>query len=264
MLHLPDRKGRFHLYSDTSKFVTGSALYQIQNRKPKLIAYTSKRLPKAARNYSITELEMCRLAINIASFVYLFKMVDVYGIVDHLSLMHIIKGKVELTTTRIKRLLKILSSYSFNLYYIKGKDMVLGDFLSSQKHDDSNPHEIIPILFSMQHMLHPNYYNIGKYLVQTRSQARSSGISFLEVHGIGKGLNPNVLPEKVIKPIITSEVKGVSQIKPRSGQGKVGLRWRTKLLMSPPINKPIVKLIVKPIPHTQNIKQPEIASKVPI
>ena len=52
--------GRFHLYSDTSKFATGSALYQIQNGKPKLIAYASKRLPKAARNYSITELEMLR------------------------------------------------------------------------------------------------------------------------------------------------------------------------------------------------------------
>ena len=38
VLHLPDNKGRFHLYSDTSKFATGSALYQIQNGKPKLIA----------------------------------------------------------------------------------------------------------------------------------------------------------------------------------------------------------------------------------
>ena len=35
MLHLPDNKGRFHLYSDTSKFATGSALYKIENGKPK-------------------------------------------------------------------------------------------------------------------------------------------------------------------------------------------------------------------------------------
>ena len=70
VLHLPDNKGRTHLYSDTSKFATGSALYQIQNGKPKLIAYTSKRLPKVVRNYSITELEMCGLAINIASFAH--------------------------------------------------------------------------------------------------------------------------------------------------------------------------------------------------
>ena len=33
MLHLPDSKRRFHLYSDTSKFATGSVLYQIQNGK---------------------------------------------------------------------------------------------------------------------------------------------------------------------------------------------------------------------------------------
>ena len=35
--------------------------------------YTSKRLPEAARNYSITELDMCGLAIYIASFPYLLK-----------------------------------------------------------------------------------------------------------------------------------------------------------------------------------------------
>ena len=68
VLHMPIKTGRFHLYSDTSKFATGSALYQIQNRKPKLIAYMSKRLPEAARRFSITELELCGLAIHIASF----------------------------------------------------------------------------------------------------------------------------------------------------------------------------------------------------
>ena len=45
VLHLPDRHGRFQLYSDMSKFATGSALYQIQNGQPKLIAYASKRMP---------------------------------------------------------------------------------------------------------------------------------------------------------------------------------------------------------------------------
>ena len=46
ILHRPNKTGRFHLYSDTSKFATGSILYQIQNGKPKLIAYASKRLLK--------------------------------------------------------------------------------------------------------------------------------------------------------------------------------------------------------------------------
>ena len=111
---MPNKTGRFHLYSDTSKFVTGSVLYQIQNGKPKLIAYASKRLPEAAKHYSIIELELCSLAINIASFSHLLKRVDFDAMVDHLDLMHIIKGNIEPATTRIKGLLELISSYSFH------------------------------------------------------------------------------------------------------------------------------------------------------
>ena len=81
ILHMPNKTGKFHIYSDTSKFATGSTLYQIQNGKPTLIAYASKRLPEAAKSYSITELELCGLAINIASFSHLFKRVDFNAIV---------------------------------------------------------------------------------------------------------------------------------------------------------------------------------------
>ena len=84
-------------------------------------------MPEAAKNYSITDLEMCGLAINIASFSHLLKRVDFDAVVDHLAIMHIMKSKMEPATNWIKRLLEVLGSYSFNLYYIKGKDMVLGD-----------------------------------------------------------------------------------------------------------------------------------------
>ena len=153
---MANRKGRFILYSDTSKLVTGSVLYQFQDGKPRLIAYVSKRMPEAAKNYSITELEMCGLAINIATFSHLLKGVDFDAVVDHLAITHIIKSKMEPTTNRIKRLLEILSSYSFNLYYIKGKDMVLSDFLFRQLGDKSDPHQIIPISFNMKEVSREN------------------------------------------------------------------------------------------------------------
>ena len=73
MLSIPDKRGRFTLYSDTSKYAIGSALYQVQDGSPRLIAYVGKRMSEAAKNYSITELEMCGLAINIASFAHLLK-----------------------------------------------------------------------------------------------------------------------------------------------------------------------------------------------
>ena len=146
ILHLPDGKGRFPLYSDTNKYATGSALHQIENGKPKLIAYASKRLPEAARNYSLSELEMCGLTINITSFAHLLKKVDFNAIVDHLALVHILKSKTEPATPRIKRLLEVLSAYSFNLYYMKGKDMILSHFLSRQEIDKSNHMKLYPYL----------------------------------------------------------------------------------------------------------------------
>ena len=98
--------------------------------------------------------------INIASFAHLLKRVDFDVIVDHLVITHIMKSKMEPATNRIKRLLEVLSSYSFHLYYINGKDMILSNFFSRQIEDDSNLHEIIPITFNMKEMLQENYHNI--------------------------------------------------------------------------------------------------------
>ena len=55
--------------------------------------------------------------------------------------------------------------------------MILSNFLSRQRVDESNPDEIIPISFDMKAILKERYYNIGnegRYLVQTHSQAKES------------------------------------------------------------------------------------------
>ena len=138
---------------------------------------------------------MCGLVINITSFAHLLKRVDFDAVVDHLALVHILKSKTEPATTRIKRFLEVLSAYSFNLYYMKGKDMILSDFLSRQRIDKSNPHEIIPISFDMKAILKDKYYNVGnetKYLVQTHAQVKDKGIKPPEVHGVDKGVDPNL------------------------------------------------------------------------
>ena len=209
---MPDRKGRFLLYSDTSKHATGSTLYQVQDGRPRLIANASKRMPEAAKNYSITELEMCGLAINITSFAYLLKRVDFDSIVDHLATMHIMKSKMEPATNRIKRLLEVLSAYSFNLYHIKGKDMVLSDFISRQQGDNSDSHHIIPISFNMKEILKQNYQNPVEdtFLVQTRSQIKAQGVKVPMVQSTNKPLAKHSIPvrqsvktrRKETKPII--------------------------------------------------------------
>ena len=101
---------------------------------------------------------MCGLEMNIVTFLHLLKKVDFDAAVDHLAITHIMRSKSETATTRIKRLIELLSPYSFNLYYIKGKDMVLSEFLSRQKMDNSNPHEIIPISFTLKSLAHNHFY----------------------------------------------------------------------------------------------------------
>ena len=71
-----------------------------------------------------------RIGYKYSKFFTPIKRADFDAIVDHLALTLIIKSKAEPTTTRIKRPLELVSSYSFNLYDMKGKDMILSDFLS--------------------------------------------------------------------------------------------------------------------------------------
>ena len=175
---------------------------------------------------------MCALAINIGSFVHLMRKVDFDVVVHHLAITQIMRSKVEPATNRINRLLEVLSTYSFNLYYIKGKDMILSDFLSRQKTDDSDTNEIIPISFNIRSVLQDKYYSLDrekeKYMVQTRSQTKASGVQLPEVHGSRKGLDPHKIPEKQPQPIIGLDVDR----KPRLGQGRAGVRRKMKALPS--------------------------------
>ena len=66
--------------------------------------------------------------------------------------------------------------------------------------------------------LENNFCN-DKYLIQTRSQAKSSGIKLLEVHGVRKNLNPNLKPEKQ-----HTLPKQGSLERPHIGQGRAGSR----------------------------------------
>ena len=102
--------------------------------------------------------------------------------------------------------------------------MILSDLLSREKHDNSDPHDIIPISFNIHNILHEKYYNLGLmdwYLVQTWSQTKSSGIKVPEVNDIKRILDTNSLPEK---QKTAPQGKMGSKIKPRLGQGRGGIK----------------------------------------
>ena len=77
------------------------------------------------------------IAINIANSSHLLKRIDFDAVVDHIVLTHIMKSKSKPATNTIKRLLEVLSSYMFSLYYLKGKDMIVSNFLVRMEGDKS-------------------------------------------------------------------------------------------------------------------------------
>ena len=111
------------------EFIT-SSMWQVQEGKPRLIGYASKTLPEACSRYSVTELEMTGLLVNMNLWKNLLRHREFDAAVDHAAVAQIMRAKTEPVTTRIMRLLDRLSAYSFNLYYVKGGDMILSDYLS--------------------------------------------------------------------------------------------------------------------------------------
>ena len=131
-------------------------------------------MPKAAKNYSITELEMFSLAINIASFAHLLKRVE-YCCCSQSSGYNPHNEEQNGTSyQQNKETVRNLKFLFFQSVLHQGKDMILSDFLLRQIEDDSNPHEIIPISFNIWDMLQDNYHQLtmDTYNVQTRAQAK--------------------------------------------------------------------------------------------
>ena len=73
-----------------------------------------------------------------------------------------------------------------------------------------------------------------KYLIQTCSQAKSSGTRLPEVHGVQKELDPHLRPEKQH----TMSKQGKLE-RPQVGQGRAGLRRRKPDHINQPIIQPL-------------------------
>ena len=148
---------------------------------------------------------MTGLALNIHLWKHLLLRVEFDCAVDHKALPYIMKSKNLPTTGRIIRLLEHLSGYCFNLYYVKGKDMILCDYLSRIAADNGDPSEVIPISFNAlaQYRLAIDYlaesFMISHFMVATRSSTSVVGIKLPPVHGAQKGIEPALKPESQLR-----------------------------------------------------------------
>ena len=257
MLHLPKAEGRFILYSDTSVEGTGSSLWQMQEGKAKLIGYASKTLPEACSRYSVTELEMTGLLVNMNLWKNLLKHREFDAAVDHVAVTQIMKAKTEPATTRIMRLLDRLSAYSFNLYYVKGRDMILADYLSRHRDKDLDCSELIPISFCCMKVfrsLLETEHGLEVYNISTRSSTKASSEIPPEVHGADKPLDPNLKPEHQSKSKLPSIVgtKSPTKCPHKNTNTKRSPRKCVTISKEPPEEIPMTSYVTDPIQDLEN------------
>ena len=153
----PTPDGLFRLESDTSREGVGGTLLQKQGDEWVVIGYHSKRLPKSAKNFGVTELEMTGLLVNIHGFMQLLCNRYFEVLVDHKAIEYMIKSKTESPMTRLKTLLLKLSEYTLDLKYQKGSEMHTSNALSRLHNfmDTPDQKDVIPLNF-LQHFT-PHY-----------------------------------------------------------------------------------------------------------
>ena len=146
VLKAPTSDGLFQLESGTSREGMGGTLLQKQGDEWVVIGYHSKRLPKPAKNFGITGLELTGLLVNIHGFMQLLCNRYFKVLVDHKAIKYMIYD----LTTRLKTLK--LSEYTIELKYQKGSEMHISDALSRLHNftDTPDQKDIIPLNF-LQH-----------------------------------------------------------------------------------------------------------------
>ena len=149
-MEAPTPDGLFQLKSDTLREGMGGTLLQKQGDEWVVIGYHSKRLPKSAKNFGVTELELTGLLVNIHGFMQLLHNRYFEVLVDHKVIKYMIKSKTESPMMR-------LSEYTIDLKYQKGSEMHTSDALSRLHNftDTPDQKDVIPLNF-LQHLT-PHY-----------------------------------------------------------------------------------------------------------
>ena len=229
ILSLPQSQGRFTLYTDTSRSHAGSALWQMQDGTPRLIGYGSKMLPEAASRYSVTELEMKGMYTGMLIWQHFLGRREFDCVIDHMAAVYIVRGKDQPKTKRIERLLEKLQGFNFVVYYVKGKDLKIADWMSRAPiADEEDPRIVTPVSVTINDLLpHDNvitkdpphkqkvFHNPQEWMKHREDEittptvfveppvkeeklyvtTRSKKSNPPKVHGADKSLDPNLKPE---------------------------------------------------------------------
>ena len=124
LLAYPDFSKPFEIYTDSSAYQLGSVVTQ----EDKPIAFFSRKLNKAQRNYTTTERELLAIVETLKEYRNILLGQEIIVYTDHKNLTY----KV-FNTERVMRWRLICEEYGPILKYIKGDKNIIADALSRLK-----------------------------------------------------------------------------------------------------------------------------------
>jgi len=128
ILRLPNLERDFVLRTDASEAGLGAVLLQEHEGVLHPVAYASRKLNSAERNYTVTEKEYLAVIFGISKYErYLYGRRFTLQ-VDHQPLAYLRQAK--LTNGRLMRWSLYLQPYNVHVQYIKGSDNIGADYLS--------------------------------------------------------------------------------------------------------------------------------------
>ena len=111
----------FHVLCDASDVAVGSALCQTTGEMEKIqpVAYASKQLTPAERNYSTTERECLAMVFSIKKFRHYLICISVVFFIDHMAIKYLV-NKAKLSG-RLARWVLLLEEFDYTVEYRLGR-----------------------------------------------------------------------------------------------------------------------------------------------
>ena len=129
ILQNPDFSKPFFVHCDASDFGVGAVLIQLTDEGiEKPVAFMSKKLNTAQRNYSVTERECLSAVLAIEKFRCYLELQEFELITDHASLLWLMRQPN--LKGRLARWAMRLQGYKFSVSHRRGSEHVVPDALS--------------------------------------------------------------------------------------------------------------------------------------